>query len=346
MTVKQQVTVVVLWLVFAGSAASRVGAQTLGTGFTLLERELMSLMEMWPGDYNNREQIQFDADLGKASPEQGGHVWVHAQVRRVDVPALGPHVLYLEEYHGLDSDDIFRQRLYELEVEEAGGIIRLIVHTLRDPERFLGAQDDPSRLKALTRADTITRPGCDILIRRDGDAFYGAMAPKACVVSEGSKQRFADYRVRVTPDGYRFRERLLDMTTHAVVETTADFSWHHLERARWFRCMIDFPDEEGGRPTNTAHYVRIHDQGGAFPFVYPDGRSMAISLRNRWSYGMDRETLVVKVHDGGEPGPYLTYGWAEAQADWIGVNAGWIRVQCDRDTPRNRQLQDDLRPDS
>jgi hypothetical protein len=73
---------------------------------------------------------------------------------------------------------------------------------------------------------------------------------------------------------------------------------------------------------------------------------MAISMRNRWSYGMDRETLVIKVHDGGEPGPYLTYGWAEPGADWIGVNAGWIRVQCDRDTARNRQLQDDLRPGS
>jgi hypothetical protein len=262
------------------------------------------------------------------------------------VPALGSHVLYLEESRGLDPNDLFRQRLYVLTVDEKAQAIRLIPHILRDGERFLGAHDQPAMLSSVAPADTIIRPGCDLLLRRDGDAFQGSMTPKACVPDDDNERLSADYRLRVTPTGYWFRDRLIDNTTDAVVETSANFSWHFLERARWFRCMIDFPYEDGGRPTKTEHYARIHDQGGTFSFTYRDGRPMAISMRNRWSYGMDRETLVIKVHDGGEPDPYLTYGWAEPGADWIGVNAGWIRVQCDRDTARNRQLQDDLRPGS
>ncbi|MEM6573316.1 MAG: hypothetical protein AAF736_03520, partial [Pseudomonadota bacterium] len=39
---------------------------------TLLERELEYLMEIWPGDYDNREQVQFDFNVGRRSPAQGG----------------------------------------------------------------------------------------------------------------------------------------------------------------------------------------------------------------------------------------------------------------------------------
>ena len=66
--------------------------------FTLLERELEYLVSIWPGDYDNREQLAFDASVGKKDMDSGGHLRVHSQIRRVDVPALGAYVLYVEEY--------------------------------------------------------------------------------------------------------------------------------------------------------------------------------------------------------------------------------------------------------
>ena len=71
-----------------------------------------------------------------------------------------------------------------------------------------------------------------------------------------------------------------------------------------------------------------------------------MTLRNNWSYGMQRETLVVVVQEGDESGPTLVYGWTEPGADRIGVNPGWIRLQCDLDTPKMRKFQQWLRPDS
>ncbi|MDG2320455.1 MAG: hypothetical protein P8L79_09360 [Rhodospirillaceae bacterium] len=50
--------------------------------------------------------------------------------------------------------------------------------------------------------------------------------------------------------------------------------------------MVDFPYENGRQPINTVDYVRIHDQGGTYPFTYRDGRDMLFTFRNNWSYDM------------------------------------------------------------
>jgi hypothetical protein len=93
--------------------------------YTLLERELETLIATWPGDYDNREQLQFDADVGKRDMDSGGHLRVHSQIRRVQVPALGEYVLYVEEYEDNDPASIFRQRLYVLTADAAEQAIRV-----------------------------------------------------------------------------------------------------------------------------------------------------------------------------------------------------------------------------
>lgn len=314
--------------------------------YTLLEREIEYLMEIWPGDYDNREQLQFDFNVGKRSLDEGAHLRVHSQIRRVDLPAFGEYVLYVEEYRDNDPGSIFRQRLYEFIADEAENAIRVRLHFFRDGNTWLGAQDNPESLSRLTREDTLTLAGCDLFLARDVDAITGGMKAESCVHGGGEVEGYYDYQVRVTEGNYWFRDRTVSLATGEVVEGMANGSWHQLERARWFQCMVDFPRDEGGRPTNTVDYVRIHDQGGTHPFTYRDGRDMVLTLRNTWSYGMQRETLVVVVQETDEAGPTLVYAWGEPGSDRLGVNPGWIRLQCDLDTAKMRRFQHWLRPDS
>ena len=314
--------------------------------YSLLEREIEYLMEIWTGDFDNREQIQFDFNVGRRSWEEGAHLRIHSQIRRVDVPAFGEYALYVEEYRDNDPSNIFRQRLYEFIADEEEDAVRVRLHFFRDGDRWLGAHENPGVLEGLTRDDTQTLDGCDLFLRRDVDAITGGMKHQACQFGDGDNARYSDYQVRVTETGYWFRDRTVSVATGEMLEGMADNSWHQLERARWFQCMVDFPREDGGRPVNTVDYVRIHDQGGSYPFTYRDGRAMVMTLRNNWSYGMQRETLVVVVQEGDESGPTLVYGWTEPGADRIGVNPGWIRLQCDLDTPKMRKFQQWLRPDS
>ena len=159
--------------------------------------------------------------------------------------------------------------------------------------------------------DTITLDGCDLLLKRDVNSIAGGMKDKACALGEDDEKRYSDYQVRVSEDAYWFRDRTVSAATGEIVEGMADSSWHQLERARWFTCMVDFPKKDGGPPVDTIDYVRIHDQGGTYPFTYRDGRDMVFTFRNNWSYGMQRETLVIVVQEGDETGPTLVYGWGQ-----------------------------------
>ncbi len=314
--------------------------------YTLMERELEYLMEIFPGDFDNREQLQLLSNVGQTEYKATGVVRVHGQISRVDLPAFGEYVLYVEEYRDNDPSNTFRQRLYELSADEEEKAIRIKLHFFRDGKKYLGAHDNPSLLDGLTRDDTTVLDGCDVFLRRDVDALAGSMKHKICVFGEGDERRYSDYQLRVSEDSYWFRDRIQYYDTDETLDEFGPFTWHQLERARWFRCMIDFPYEDGGRSINTVDYVRIHDQGGTYPFEYRDGRDMVFTFRNNWSYGMQRETLVIVIQEGDETGPTLVYAWGQPGADRIGVNPGWIRLQCDLDTEKMAKFQDWLRPDS
>lgn len=314
--------------------------------YTRTERELEYLMNIWPGDYDNREQMMFDADMGKPDMDSGGHVRIHSHVRRVDLPAFGEHVLYVQEYKHDDPDDIFRQRIYGLRADEDEQAVRITLYFLKDGKALLGAHQDASKLEGVTPDDAVALEGCDVFVRRDGDWLSGAMKTKTCLFGEGDNRRYSDYQLRVRPGEYWFRDRIMSAATDEPVEQVADFTWHQLEAARQFVCMIDFPRKKGGRPVVTHHYIDIHDQGGRFDFEHPDGRTMVLTMRNTWSYGMQRETFVIAVQENDTDGETLVYAWAPSQADYIGVNPGYLRVQCDLKTPQNEAFQQGLRPDS
>jgi len=333
-----------VWILIALLCSTSAFAQE--RPYTLLERELEYLMETWPGDFNNREQVQFDADTGKSDYDSGAHLHVHGQVSRVGLPVFGEHVLYVEEYQNDDPKSVFRERLYVLSADEIEKAIRIKIHFLNDKKKWLGAHDTPSILNGIKPDDTTTNTACDLLLRRDGAYLTGSIQDRACTSSEGEEEISSEYQIRVGEDSYAFRSRFLSTETGEEVLAIAGFQWHTLRRARWFQCMIDFPYKAGKPAMYTEHYARVHDQGGTFSFTHPEKRPMTLSMRNRWSYGMQRGTFVIKVHDGGESDPDLVYGWGQPGDDRIGVNPGWIRVQCDLDTEKNRALQRGLRPDS
>jgi CpeT/CpcT family (DUF1001) len=311
-----------------------------------LDLDLNYVMQLMQGDFDNREQLQFDSDVGKRDMATGGHLRVHTAIRKVDLPKFGKNVLYVEEYKNNDPTSIFRQRIYVLNADKEEKAIRITMHFFKDRKKWLGAHENAAIIKDLTPNDTNALAGCDVFIRRDLNAFQGGMKTKTCVFGEEGKKRYSDYQLRLETNKYAFRDRIMDFNTDQPLEQVADFSWHQLERARMFACMIDFPKVPGKGAMYTDKYIVMHDQGGTYFFDHPDGRKMVMTLRNNWSYGMYRETLVTVIQEGDEKGPTLAYAWAEPDATWIGINPSWMRVQCDLDSAKTRKEQQDLRSDS
>ena len=271
----------------------------------ILDYERNFLLSLWQGEFDNREQLEFDAASGRRDRASGAHPRLHVTVQRANDSGLGNDALAISAYAGNDPRAAREMRFYVLGVDTARKALQALAY------------------KAVAGGKPLADPACDLRLQRDVDGFVG-IADEQCTG--------AARRLRIDERGLRWTEA----GTEELV----------LERARLFACMIDFPRQPGKPMMYTDKYIVLHDQGGTFFFDHPDGRSMVLTLRNNWSFSMYRETLVVVIQERDESGPTLTYAWTEPGADRIGVNPSWMRVQCDLDTPANRQAQQDLRADS
>jgi len=338
---------IVVVVVFSAALSARVSlAQE--TGFTYIERELSYLMSIWPGEYDNQEQISFDA---RAEFEQKlGNGRFHAKVIVVDAPNIGDNLLYVEKsIHG-DLNNTYQQRLYKLVPDESLKAIRVKAYAFKKADKYLGGDTSSKAFKRLRASNLIALEGCDLLLRRDNRDFAGSNISRSNACQDGEKLGYLERVVRVSSDEYSFNDRRYlskagnSKAAKSLLATT--LTPRKMRRARWFACMIDVPKDTPNVSNFTQHYMKIHDQGGTFSFTHPDGRDMELLMRNTWSYGMQRETFFIGLFENDINGKLLIYSWGTPGADRIGMNPGYIRVQCDLDTPKNVELQKGLRVDS
>lgn len=313
--------------------------------YTLLEREMEYLMTIWPGEYDNVEQLDFDKFGGRITVEKGQHLRVHSIVQRVDLNSFGEYVIYEEAYQNDRPEELFRRAIYVLTEDKEKNAIRINIHHFKDQKGYLSIGNAlPDFLPELNPVSNLLETGCPMLLRREGMAFRGSTIDKDCISNPEQRGQSLDHQISISENEYWYEDIVYDKDQRPML--SSEQQPYMMEKARQFVCMVDFPREKGGRPVETKHYIDIHDQGGKFEFDYTDGRHMVLGMRNTWSFGMQRETFVIFIQEGSQEGPTLIYSWGEPGADRIGFNPGWIRVQCDLDTPKNRALQHALRPDS
>jgi len=324
-------------IVYASFGGSPVDEET-ERKYTLMEREIEYLMDMWEGDYDNVEQLSFESDRGLKDPSQGQHKRIHSTISKFKNENLGKYLLYVKEYENNDPQNLFREYIYNLTPEDSTAQIRMKIYKFNNEseEREL---KELSELKMSSLSDV---DACDILIHREGRSFIGETASASCG-SDILDASSITYHVKVSKNQYGFR---FTQNKKIPLEQSINENWYLLDKSRCFVCMIDFPREDGGRPVETKHYIEIHDQGGQFEFDYLDGRHMVLTMRNTWSYGMKRNTFVIALQEDDLKGKVLIYSWGSDGADRIGMNPGWIRVQCDIKNGKNADLQQRLRPDS
>ena len=307
--------------------------------FSYAERELDYLTHIWEGEYDNVEQLDFDKIQAKEGEKEQAHERVHVSVRQFQNSNFGVGAVYLEEYRNNDPKYLTRQCIYQLVPDDVEKALRVNVFHFKEKAPFLNGEKGFKAVSQLTPKSEVLEAGCPMLLRREGNGFKASMLQKDCPNTAST----IDYGFAITEADFSFWEgaRVNEKPLSASLEKSP----YMLEKARCFSCMVDFPNDTNGRPTITKHYIDIWDQGGVFEFDYPDGRQMLLGMRNTWSFGMHRETFVIYILDQ-ETKKTLVYSWGEPGSDRIGMNPGWIRVQCDLATQRNRKLQQELRPGS
>ena len=145
-------------------------------------RDLPGFLALFEGEFDNFQQV-FQEKEAKATEL---HEHIHSVFKKVDLPALGAHVFYVEQYMDGDPAKTYRQRLYTFSVNQTEGAIELKIWSLPDEKAAKGAHLDPSKLAGINAINAKPMPaGCEVYWTREGasDRFLGSMKKDACRIA-------------------------------------------------------------------------------------------------------------------------------------------------------------------
>ena len=143
--------------------------------------EVADLMRLWTGVHDSAVQVILDDHSPQAAAAED-LTRLRTVIEPVDLPWLGPAVLYLEEtLHDVPAAPR-RQVLLRLSVDSQlrPQRIRVRQYTFITPAQWRGFFADPQAQLALRRTDIDVIAGCDLLLSRDGDQFHGGTLGRGC----------------------------------------------------------------------------------------------------------------------------------------------------------------------
>ena len=124
---------------------------------------------------------------------------------------------YVEQAYMNHLEEPYRQAV--VHCQGVGDQILLKNYRLRDPQRWLGCgRERAAELLAMTEADVAFLPGCDVILRAEGEAFYGESEPGCqCFVQRKGQLTYLHTTVRLSAEGFSSHDQGRDPQTHAQV---------------------------------------------------------------------------------------------------------------------------------
>ena len=197
------------------------------------QEQLDEIMSFWQGTYNNDLQI---AEAKKAGQDvwqlddtgKDGWLQIESHYLKIDNPAIGEHVLYVEEYRDHQPDSTYRQRIYTLEVDSTN-TIRVKMWPFKNKKKYVGAWKNPKVLDSLKVEEISAYPDkCDLIVQKEGDAYNMNMNGRDCAFGNS----VFNYQVRLTKDVFSYRDKITKLDTGEVISTAADYAYHNLDKIK------------------------------------------------------------------------------------------------------------------
>ncbi|MBM3512850.1 MAG: hypothetical protein FJX59_03955 [Alphaproteobacteria bacterium] len=334
-------------LMMAAMLMSAGPALAQGQDSTTAERDVMVIAELLPGAYDNREQVYFDQRGGV--PKEKQHNRMHEIVARVDLPAFGPFVFFIQDSRDNKLDAPTRLRLYTFSTDKADpDRVRMRIWQLDDVARYRDAHKNPAVLADLAPATTRFAEGCDVFWKREAGQFKAATDPATCRITIAGKKVTGEYQIQLSADARALwvLDRGLDRAGKLVAGHPEGVP-HKMLRIRDFQCHIDMPGVSGGRAEPVERYGPFPtvDQGGEIVFMTKEAtpREMHVTLRNvDWQINNEhgaftRDVMVMYLYSKKADGKLESYGYTftEPTVKRVGLNLGWMMVQCYMESNRS-----------
>jgi len=283
-----------------------------------------SLIGLWTGMYDMSEELIIGAAQDSPLAPLIEQTRVQINVRRVQLPWLGTHVLYVEEYPYDEPFELRRRVLLSIEPDVApDGTLHVRQYTRKA---------DSANPAALTAADVESIAGCDLYLRREGGQFRGGTRGRGCLDSKAlGGKHWLDYRVVIGDGLFWYRKRQVALADDEPAEEIAGFPYADLDEARLFSCGISWAahGQKNGGKRQAVGSVDLHDRGGRARFRTPDGRELQLELHGRdWPLSAGRESLVLILTSARDGNETIASSWTSLNAARVGIDIGWLAIDC------------------
>jgi hypothetical protein len=266
-----------------------------------LAAQFARLTSLWPGVYDNNEQIVRQSGGGLGLPASAPFHRLRSIVTAVSRPDLGERVLELRQFRDNDPSRVVRHQMLVPAIDAVAGGIRV---------RRIDVAPAPGPGSGASRP--AAPPPCDLLLYWEGTAFRGAADP-------GCPGRGRDASRE---------EAVLGPREYWQREVPAGPGWFEQTRARDFRCVVNHSADGDMTRTKRLATIDVDDQGGEADIAWPDGRTLTFIVHRRaFNSPPDREFVLYRIHEKGRHVP-LAYAYAEDTATRFGLNLGWFYILC------------------
>ncbi|WP_173021338.1 chromophore lyase CpcT/CpeT [Lewinella sp. W8] len=136
----------------------------------------------------------FDSSLQASVKEDYYNIVLHMEPIWLDKPG---NWLYVEQAVAATADEPYRQRIYKLEQTGTRKFVSRVFE-MPDPERFIGAYDDPDLLNVIGPEQLTEREGCAVHLKYEGEGTYRGSTKKDKCKSSLRGATYATSRVSIT----------------------------------------------------------------------------------------------------------------------------------------------------
>jgi hypothetical protein len=181
------------------------------------EVEILELVQMFPGHWDNAAQVQ--AETAKGVPP---HEALVLDIVPIEAIMLGYNVFYVQESVAGDPNRVLGQKVVMFGVVK--GKIVQTDFALNEPHRWRNGQNNPDLFKGIMTQDVHSIKGCSLRWKRaESGNFEGSNEAKTChnrVVGLGVAA--IELKAELGPTEYATSEQAVDKSGHPATAPQAD----------------------------------------------------------------------------------------------------------------------------
>jgi len=304
------------------------GLLTAGEPGGTLQQDYERFLQWFAGEYDNNEQVWQQAEDGVPEDQRLEHI--HHIFLPVEAPGIGEHTFFIRQYMDGDYENVYRQRLYNMVMDEDEKAVRLQIFSFNDEAKYRNTDQDPSLIKNITLEEVRNMPGCDVFWRFKGDHYIGEMKDKACFFHSErmGKDIYITDTLTLTDSEIWINDQAFDVEGNRIFGSETP---HKNRKVRYFKGWAvikknhfdeSAPDDEyfvvGG--------IRVHNEGQVIPLLTKEGMETGYSIEVAQLTYQESKTPILKLALLDKEGYAFTYIWANTEAEKLGINMRWIQV--------------------